>query len=353
MGATQKSAAQILFERIVRTWILPAARQRKQSSGSEQPIVLGAALLAWTDPARPEHPDCFFNEELNGRILGVHIVTTRPVGPGESVTAELIGGIRSPRLRADLAAKPWVLMLQGRGGKFFVRSHKMSTVIEAHDFDALREELGTKGVALTSTPVEQEVYLDVMRNRYHLLRSAGDKRKEILQLAGLLVGRVKADASIRARRWTRLPALFVYSDSEYLPILIESRQSYIHGLFFSCVAACVTTADRICNSLARRYCLPPATQRVILSQTLGQKIDKLRSERVIPEAQKSLLLKLNRIRKRHLHPRKAVSMRAVRRDALAAVELLQELVEGTFSIWRDYEPGEGGLVPRSLVTRAR
>jgi hypothetical protein len=159
----------------------------------------------------------------------------------------------------------------------------------------------------------------------------------------------RATATEKARRHLRLPTLIIHQEDEFLPLLLEARQTYIDGHFFSCVAAAVTTADRICIRLMHRFNLPAAEQRQMLTRTFGQKIQPLRARGIITVQQEALLNKMNRIRTRHLHPRTAPSAMTTKRDALAAVQLLHELLEGTFSVFRDYEISNGSFVPKPIV----
>jgi hypothetical protein len=90
-------------------------------------------------------------------------------------------------------------------------------------------------------------------------------------------------------------------------------------------------------------------RRQLLGMTFGQKIQPLRAKHLFTAGQEQLLLRLNRIRTRNLHPRRRLTDRRLKRDALKAVVLLHEILEGTFSVFRDYTIENGVLVPRPLV----
>src|SRR5207249_4427946 len=202
-------------------------------------------------------------------------------------------------------------------------------------------------VLLTRSEDQFSVYLDVVRNGYDFGTPA-QKRREITKLATLYYVN-RASGIEKARRHLRLPTLIIHQEDEFLPLLLEARQTYIDGHFFSCVAAAVTMADSICIRLMRRFGMPVAEQRRMLEKTFGQKIQPLRARGIITVQQERLLNKMNRIRTRHLHPRKAPSALTTKRDALVTVRLLHELLEGTFSLFRDYEIMNGRFVPKPLA----
>ena len=201
---------------------------------------------------------------------------------------------------------------------------------------------------MSASPTTFNVFLDVIRNTYDNL-STGKKRLETINLARQLVDEVQSDATPRIKRHLRLPTLIIHADDEFLPLLLEARETYIHGYFFSCIASAVTTADRICNRLMERYgVLVRERRRITEDQTFGQKIQPLRTRGIITNDQERLLIRLNRIRNRHLHPKQPLRRLTLKRDALQMVRLLHEFLEGTFSVFRDYAVENGRLVPRPL-----
>jgi hypothetical protein len=76
---TTKSPAQILFDRIIRTWIAPAARDRVKDP-SIGPIPLHMALIVWrTQGGRPE---VFLNSETHQFVRSMKIVASGPLPAG-------------------------------------------------------------------------------------------------------------------------------------------------------------------------------------------------------------------------------------------------------------------------------
>ncbi len=193
-----------------------------------------------------------------------------------------------------------------------------------------------------------DVYLDVVRNGYDGL-SPALKRRWTSQFVQSLLDNDKSNALARVKRHLRLPTVLIHKEDEFLPLLLETRATYIDGHFFSCVASAVTTADRICNRLPQYYNLSVSLQRWVLRATLGNKIYKLRAEGVITKKQEGWLKELNCIRNRHLHPKRPVSILTLKRDAFTAIVLLHNLLEGTFSVFRDHTFEQGEIVPKPLL----
>lgn len=175
------------------------------------------------------------------------------------------------------------------------------------------------------------------------------KRKETIRLAKNIVDSVRRVATARVKRQLKLPALLVFQDDEFLPLLLEARQTYIDGYFFSSIATAVTTVDRICIRLSEHYELPKSFREWLLKETLGNKFDRLRAKGVLTEKQAELVREINEIRKRHLHPKKTISALTLKRDVFRSILLLHQLLEGTFSVYRDHTLLQGRIVPKSLV----
>jgi hypothetical protein len=341
--ATQKSPAQVLFDRLMRTWIIPAANERGRKTGHQ--IVLRIALVIWDGVGSPS---VYFNEEVHGKVIKIKLVAAGQINKGQPVFPSNLKGISKVMLRHGIHDFPYILVLQGQNQRFFVASSKVQDIVGTQEFKLLAKPLGTEGVELTLHDSTFDIFLDVIRNAYVGMTPA-HKRREIRQLARLDVERVRTDAIPRARRHLRLPAFIALQEDEFLPLLIEARQAYISGHFFSCIATGITTADRICNRLARRYGLPPTTQKALFRMTFGQKIDNLHASGVITDSLRSILIKMNMIRNRHLHPKEPLRQLTLKRDGLKILRLLHEFLEGTFSVFRDYRIENGKFVPKPLI----
>ena len=304
-------------------------------------------MIIWDQPA--DQPLVYLNDDVRRKVLKLTFKAARPVTKGQAVTAGDINGLKKAVLRHGIHDKPFVLVIQGKGEKLFLVSGRMNGILGNRDFELLAEALATEGLSLTSEDSTFNVFLDVIRNSYDGFPPA-HKRRETIQQAELEIERVKKDAVGRVKRHLKLPTLICHMEDEFLPLLLETRQTYIDGYYFSCIASGVTTADRICNRLVQRYGIPAEKRESIFRETFGQKIPRLRSLGVINDQTADLLERMNRIRTKHLHPKDRLQPITITRDALRVIRLLHEVLEETFSVYRDYMIGDGGqLVPRPLV----
>lgn len=340
-----KTAAQTLFERVIATWIRPEVEKRAQGLAAS-PFNLAVGLIVWDDLSNPK---ILLNDEADSSILELKVNTVSPISPSQPVNASTINGLRSIRLVDSLRSYPFLFLLLANQNKYYLLSKKMSRVVHTRDFEVLKQQLATEGLKLGPESYEVTVYLDATRNLYDYQSTPAGKRREAIRLAETYTESYKRTVMPRVKRHLRLPHLLVHQDDEFLPLLYETRQTYIDGHFFSCVASAATTADRICIRLSQWYGLPRLLQKWVVEQTLGNKIQKLRSEGVITKDQEDLLVKINEIRNRHIHPNRPLRALTLKRDAFIVVCLLHELVEGTFSIYRDHTFKEGVIVPKPLV----
>lgn len=344
--AAYKSAAQTLFDRVLVTWIYPEIQRRIEKNLVTAPLNLMFALIVWQDA---KNPTILLNDEVDGKIAELQVYPTEPTVAGQPVDLSKIRGLKQIRLIDSLRKYPFLFLVQANQRKFYLLSKKLSVITGNNEFGVLHELLATEGVQLNPSEYQIDIYLDVIRNQYDLMPSPSRKRGVVMTLAGSYIEAYKHNATACVKRHLRLPTVLIPREDEFLPLLYEARQTYIAGHFFSCIASTATTADRICNRLTVRYGLPTPVQKWFLGETLGNKIPKLRAERIITKDQEELLVKINKIRNRHLHPRRSISQITLKRDAYVAVRLLHELIEGTFSIFRDHTFQEGRIVPKPLV----
>ena len=341
-----KPPAQVLFDRVIRTWIGPAAQERAKDPAIG-PLPLHLAAVIWDDGTTK--PDVFLNSEVQERVRTMKVVASGPFPAGTRLTAEHVAGIHSVVLRRAPQSTPFVFIIQGTGGKYFLLSRHTERVLKHREFDVLSEPLAREGVRLESEERTLSVFFDFVRNLYEGLPRAR-KGAETKQAAKLKIEAVARTATERVRRHMQLPVVIVHQDEgEFVKLLIEARETYIDGHYFSAVASAVTTADLVCIRLAERYPLSRSFRRKLLAMTFGQKIQPLRAKGLFTEAQEQLFFKMNNIRKRNLHPRRRLTERGLKRDALQSVVLLHEILEGTFSVFRDYTIEDGRLVPKPLI----
>jgi hypothetical protein len=341
-----KPPAQILFDRLVHTWIAPAAQERVKDP-SLGPFPLHLAAVIWRDDN--SKPEVHLNSEVHPHVHTLRIVASGPLPAGAQMGAEHVAGLHSVTLRAAPRTTPFIFVILGIQRKYFVLSRNTQRVLKHRDFDVLSKTLARDGVSLENAEAMSTVYFDFVRNLYDGL-SRGQKAAETKQAAKLMADAASRNAPERVRRHMQLPVVIVHHDEgDFVKLLAETRQTFIDGHYFSATASAVTTADLVCIHLAYRYQLDRTFRRKLLAMTFGQKIQPLRSKGVFTEAQEQLLVQLNNIRKRNLHPRRRLTERGLKRDALQAVLLLHQILEGTFSVFRDYAIKDGRLTPRPLA----
>jgi len=337
---SRKSPAQMLFERILRTWIAPEA-DRRQRSG---PIDLQMALVVLEENGTSS---VLLNDEVHGHVEYLKIVSTRAVLAGAPVTAEDIGGIEALRLSPKLWGKTCLLLVRGKGGKYYARPSRLRLLPESAEFKRVGERLAREGVTLTSGQSSLLLQFDLARNNY--VGSPSRKRSLSRDLKVKVVEGVRKDALKRVKRHLRLPTFMVHHDDYIVPLLLEARQAYIDGLYFSAIASATTTADRICNGLLHRYAVSRGTIREILQLTLGQKVERLRAMGLIDASEVLVLTHLNRVRNQYLHPKQRSNASGASRAAMRSIVLLHKFFDQTESVFRDYTFEKGRLVPRPLA----
>lgn len=337
----QKTPAQTLFERVLRTWIMPELRERARHGA---PVPLRLALLVWKDARAPT---IFLNDEVFQKVTRARVVATGPITKGQPILSSHIKGLDSIGIHTEWGRHPHLFIAQGAGAKYYVVAKRLGSVTGHQDFDALAHALAREGLEVTTRDTVFRVYLDVLKNQYDALPPAG-KRAQTKQYAHTLAEQAKNEATARAQRYFRLPTLIVHADDEFLPLLQEARQTYIDGHYFSSIASAATTADRICNWLVQRYGWPADQQTAFFARTFGQKLQRLRARKLLTPAQERLLDRMNNIRNKHLHPRHRCTTTVLKRDAFTTVRLLHELLEGTVSVFRDYQIEDGKLVPKPI-----
>lgn len=341
---SRKSPAQILFERIIKTWVLPAVERGIAEGSMVSPTVLKMALIIWRSPVAP--PEVLINKSVGQYVSGFKFRSTQSIEAGEAITPEKIAGLERVQFHQGYHAFPYVFLCEGYQGRYFVRFGRLEGLHFARRFKAVEAVLAKEGVLLTSGHSQIPVFLDLTMNGYG--GSPTQKRRFTLSQQRTIVDEAKTSSLRRVKRLLKLPPLMVHLDDDVLALLHEARNTYVDGRFFSCVAASATAADRICLHLATRYSLTRQERNSLLNMTFGQKPQKLLKLHLIDESDETVLRELNAIRNKYIHPRQSTTNVAAARDSLRAVLLLHEFVEKTVSVFHDYVIEKGILVPRPL-----
>lgn len=335
----------MLFERIVRTWIVPEANARGGKHPEQGPIPLRLALIVWDRD--DNRPSVYFNDEVFGRVERLSAVAARKIDAGERVTPEDIRGVERVKLARRHWGQSYLFICQGKDERYYITFGNIGALSEAEQFQVLREPLAREGVRLTSEDTHLPVAIDLMRNSY--AGSPAQKRRWTLELKRIRLEAARQSVTNKVRRHLRLPAYIVHEDDEVLPLLLEARETYVDGHFFSCVAASATAADRICVGLLDRHGVDANKKLEILQCTFGEKLERMSALKLISDKQLRALQSLNKLRNKHLHPGHPIADHAANRDALKALALFHGFLEGTLSVFRDYVIENGKLMPRHIT----
>ena len=155
-------------------------------------------------------------------------------------------------------------------------------------------------------------------------------------------------------RLATLPELMVYSHfGEYIPLLKEAREIYSQGYFYSCVAMCGITAERMVKDILRGSVLvrsgtTEATQPDTKAFDQFERIDVsglarfLLEANIIEKAAWEALDALFQLRNKYAHARG----KAAEADALKAINHLHTFVDLTTSVLKHNKIRDGRLVPK-------
>ncbi len=190
-----------------------------------------------------------------------------------------------------------------------------------------------------------ELYIDFLPN--HPQNDATRERfRELLSRA--FTGRLAESVE---RIWD-LPQLAVLIQADYLRLLVESRDLYIEGHFYPCVAMCGIVAERLVKDTLRlSVCLRRGNVATIPPETAFDQLERvevrgiinfLKEGDLLSEEAAKAAISLGELRNAYAHARG----RSQQSDALKAILFLHSLVEGTVSVFKDHEIQDGAFVPK-------
>jgi hypothetical protein len=147
--------------------------------------------------------------------------------------------------------------------------------------------------------------------------------------------------------------MLVKPSDEYLALLLEARELFVNGYFYSCVAMCGIVGERLVKDMFRASVLVRRngnTERP--TDAVFDQLEYIDISRIIEFLKKAELLggdaakaalKLGKLRNTYAHARG----KDREADATEAIKELHALVEGTVSVFKDFEIKEGKLVPKT------
>jgi hypothetical protein len=233
-----KPAAQILFDRVMATWIYPELQRRVEEGLVSYPALLTQALILCKNRKTEK---VFLNDEVRGNVVEVIVDFVEPVGSGQPVLFSNIAGLKAIRMSDHLRSYSYVFFIQGKDNRYYLTSRNMSSI--SREFSRLNAALSKQGVAVGPEEYEQHVYFDFTANLWHSSASLGSKRKAKKELTKATLQFMNSKVRGCVERKLRLPVVFIHPEDEFLLLLMEVRETYVDGHFFSSIAAAATTAD--------------------------------------------------------------------------------------------------------------
>jgi len=191
------------------------------------------------------------------------------------------------------------------------------------------------------------VYMDVLSNT-----PKNDQAREGFRQ--LLQSRFNLRLQDAVERVWELPAVILQRpNDEYISLLVEARELFTMGYFYSCVAMCGIVGEKLVKDLMRGSILVSSEGGVSrpTEEAFDQleRIDASAIVRFLNKAQllcddaKKAAVDLAALRNQYAHARG----KNPQADALESIKKLHTLLDGTVSVLKDYEIIEGKFVPRS------
>jgi hypothetical protein len=157
------------------------------------------------------------------------------------------------------------------------------------------------------------------------------------------------------RIWELPPIILQRPEGEHARILLEARELFIAGHFYSCVAMCGIVGERLVKDMFRAAVLVyKAGNAIHPADEAFDQLERVEVNGIIRFLNKADLLgddakraaiELGELRNSYAHARG----REPQTDAIKAIKLLHTLVEGTVSIFKDFEITDRGLVRKPVA----
>lgn len=174
------------------------------------------------------------------------------------------------------------------------------------------------------------------------------------EIGTLLKGRFDRLLPSAVDRYLDLPKIAVMNPSdEYCALLLEARDLFVAGHFYSCVAMCGIVAERLVKDVFRKSVLIRKNGNIERpTEVVFDQMERVEAIRFTDFLAKAGLLeaaaveavrKLAELRNKYAHARG----KNPQADAADAIKMLHTLVDGTVSVFKDFEIKEGRFVPKA------
>jgi len=158
------------------------------------------------------------------------------------------------------------------------------------------------------------------------------------------------------RIW-KLPNIALkYPGGIYIDLLLEARDLFLDGYFYSCVAMCGIVGERIIKDLRASvsnkkgdHVQSPDSTALDQSERVDIKsiVRFLKTAEILSDEAVEAANDLRQLRNSYAHAR-GVNPEA---DAINAVKLLHTLVDGTVSVFKDFEIKDGAFVRKAALNK--
>lgn len=201
-------------------------------------------------------------------------------------------------------------------------------------------------------PQTMDVYLDLLPNQ-----PKNDQGRE--NFRQMLRQRFEERLPKAVERiWDLPPIILKEPTGDYVALLLEARELFVAGYFYSCVAMCGIVGERLVKDVLRASVLVQKDGRAERPKDAAfnqlEHVEVSGIARFLKEA--DLLSdeaakaadKLGQLRNGYVHARGKASQK----DAIDAIKLLHTLVEGTVSVFKDFEIKDGAFVPKASAPKS-
>ena len=204
---------------------------------------------------------------------------------------------------------------------------------------------------MTETSSTIEVFLDFLPNQ-----PKNDQSRE--QFVSMLRLRLEERLQASVERIWDLPSIILKRpQSEYVALLVEARDLYVSGNFYSCVAMCGIVGERIIKDVLRASVRLEKDGVIHIPQDKAfDQLEYVEVAGIIRFLKEAELIAANpakaaedlgKLRNRYAHARG----KNPDRDALEAIKLLHSLIEGTVSMFNEFEIKDGVFVRKPTLVK--
>ena len=193
-----------------------------------------------------------------------------------------------------------------------------------------------------------EIYIDLLSNQ-----PKTEQAKQ--QNSQMMRERFEAKLPTAVERIWQLPPVMLHNpEGEYVQLLLESRELFIYGFFYSCVSMCGIVGERLIKDMFRAAVLifkegkrpfrptDKAFEQFERVEVSGI-IRFLNEAGLLEDAAKKAAEELVTLRNKYAHARG----KEPEADAIQAVKWLHALLEGTVSVFKNFEIKDGAFVRKS------